>query len=83
MPRLHEGIMRKFDLQRPRIHFLSFGSLVTQGRITFPETGASISALASDYASAAGANPVVSSFDELWAAQLRWITVHRNDGSAR
>jgi phage terminase large subunit-like protein len=41
-------------------------AVMTQNRITFPETGATITALASDYAGAAGANPVVSSFDELW-----------------
>ena len=41
-------------------------AVVTQNRISFPETGATITALASDYAGAAGANPVVSSFDELW-----------------
>jgi phage terminase large subunit-like protein len=40
---------------------------ITQSRITFPHTGAVIQAIGSDYASAAGANPVVSSFDELWA----------------
>jgi hypothetical protein len=40
---------------------------ITQNRISFPETGAVITAIASDYAGAAGANPVVSSFDELWA----------------
>ena len=34
---------------------------------TFPQTGATIQALGSDYAGAAGANPVCSSFDELWA----------------
>jgi phage terminase large subunit-like protein len=39
---------------------------VTQQRITFPQTGAVIQAIGSDYASAAGANPVISSFDELW-----------------
>lgn len=39
---------------------------VTQSRIDFPATGASISALASDYAGAAGANPTISTFDELW-----------------
>jgi hypothetical protein len=46
------------DLQR--------AAVVTQNRISFPEMGATITALASDYAGAAGANPVVSSFDELW-----------------
>ena len=40
---------------------------VTQSRLEFPETGAVISAIGSDYAGAAGANPVISSFDELWA----------------
>jgi len=40
---------------------------ITQARIEFPQTGAVIQAIGSDYASAAGANPVVSSFDELWA----------------
>jgi hypothetical protein len=39
---------------------------VTASRIDFPETGASITAIASDYAGAAGANPTISTFDELW-----------------
>jgi hypothetical protein len=39
---------------------------ITQSRITFPQTGAIIQAIGSDYASAAGAHPVISSFDELW-----------------
>jgi len=41
---------------------------VTSDRVTFPAFGnAVITAIASDYGSAAGANPVISSFDELWA----------------
>jgi phage terminase large subunit-like protein len=40
---------------------------ITQYRVDFPQTGATIQALGSDYAGAAGANPVCSSFDELWA----------------
>jgi phage terminase large subunit-like protein len=40
---------------------------ITANRISFPETGAVIQAIGSDYASAAGANPNISSFDELWA----------------
>jgi hypothetical protein len=40
---------------------------VTADTITFPETGATITALASDYAGAAGANPAIVVFDELWA----------------
>ena len=39
---------------------------ITQQRISFPQTGAVIQAIGSDYAGAAGANPVISSFDELW-----------------
>jgi phage terminase large subunit-like protein len=40
---------------------------VTSSKIEFPSTGATITALASDYASAAGANPTITVFDELWA----------------
>jgi hypothetical protein len=41
---------------------------VTADKITFPAIGgAAISAIASDYQSAAGANPTISCFDELWA----------------
>ena len=39
---------------------------ITQNRIVFPQTSAVITALGGDYASAAGAAPVISSFDELW-----------------
>ena len=39
---------------------------ITQSRIEFPQTGAVIQAIGSDYAGSAGANPVISSFDELW-----------------
>ena len=40
---------------------------ITQDRIVFPAiSNATIIAVASDAASAAGANPVISSFDELW-----------------
>ena len=40
---------------------------ITQSKVEFPETGVTITAIASDYAGAAGANPTISSFDELWA----------------
>jgi hypothetical protein len=40
---------------------------LTDEKITMRATGAMITALASEYASAAGANPSVSCFDELWA----------------
>jgi Terminase large subunit, ATPase domain len=39
---------------------------ITADRITFPAFDASIVAIASDAASAAGGNPVISCFDELW-----------------
>jgi phage terminase large subunit-like protein len=39
---------------------------VTAKQIEFPFCGGSIQAIASDYAGAAGTNPVISVFDELW-----------------
>lgn len=42
-------------------------AVITKDRIDFPSTGSFIQALSSDYASAAGANPTISVFDELWA----------------
>ena len=39
---------------------------VRQNIITFPNTGATIRAIASDHAGAAGGHPTISSFDELW-----------------
>jgi phage terminase large subunit-like protein len=42
---------------------------VTADKITFLSTGAMISAIASDYVGAAGANPTVTVFDELWGYQ--------------
>jgi phage terminase large subunit-like protein len=40
---------------------------ITQYKITFPTFNATIQAIASDAGSAAGSNPVISCFDELWA----------------
>jgi phage terminase large subunit-like protein len=40
---------------------------ITANKIEFPSPGATITAIASDYAGAAGSNPTVSCFDELWA----------------
>lgn len=40
---------------------------ITNSKIEFLSTGATIMALASDYAGAAGANPTITVFDELWA----------------
>ncbi len=39
---------------------------ITQSKIEFASTGATITALANDFAGAAGANPVITAFDELW-----------------
>jgi phage terminase large subunit-like protein len=40
---------------------------LTADRITFPAIGATIAAIASDFASAAGGNQSIACFDELWA----------------
>ena len=50
---------------------------ITQARIVFPETGATIQAISGDAASVAGAAPLISSFDELWGytserSRRRW-----------
>ena len=45
---------------------LSADATVTQQKIVFASTGATIAAIATDYSTAAGANPVISVFDELW-----------------
>ena len=42
-------------------------ALITKDKIEFPVSGSFIQAISSDYASAAGANPTISVFDELWA----------------
>jgi hypothetical protein len=39
---------------------------ITSDRISFPALDATIVAIASDAASAAGGNPTISTFDELW-----------------
>jgi hypothetical protein len=41
-------------------------SKISSDRITFAATGATVRALASDFASAAGGHPTISVFDELW-----------------
>jgi len=50
---------------------------ITANKIEFPSTGATITAIASDYAGAAGSNPTITVFDELWGyvserAQRLW-----------
>ncbi len=46
---------------------LKDGAKITANRIEFTSTGATIIAIANDYAGAAGANPTIVAFDELWA----------------
>jgi phage terminase large subunit-like protein len=45
---------------------LKASTKITANKIEFSSTGATISAIASDYAGAAGANPTLIVFDELW-----------------
>ena len=45
---------------------LAADATVTQSKITFATGSATITAIASDYAGAAGANPTITAFDELW-----------------
>lgn len=40
---------------------------ITANRIEFPARGSFIQAIATDYAGAAGSNPTITCFDELWA----------------
>ena len=47
---------------------LSSEVVITANKVAFPALGATIIALASDYAGAAGGNPTISCFDELWAS---------------
>ena len=46
---------------------LADDATVISDKITFGSTGATITAIAHDYAGAAGGNPTISVFDELWA----------------
>jgi hypothetical protein len=45
---------------------LSLDATITSNKIEFGSTGSTIIAIASDYAGAAGANPTITVFDELW-----------------
>ena len=45
---------------------LASAAVITASKIEFPEIGATIIAIASDAPGAAGANPVITVFDELW-----------------
>ena len=72
--RVFQQVARMLDPRRTKQSRLA---KITNNVITFPSTGARTTALASDYASAAGANPTITVFDELWAytserAQRLW-----------
>ncbi len=49
-----------------KVSALKNSARITANKIEFPTTGATITALASEYAGAAGANPTITIFDELW-----------------
>jgi phage terminase large subunit-like protein len=66
---LEQSISRVFTMVRRIIEaspLLRAIARITTDRIAFPSMDASIIALASDAASAAGANPTITCFDELW-----------------
>jgi phage terminase large subunit-like protein len=66
---LEQSVGRVFEACRRIVEcspYLKREANVTAKNISFPATGATITAIASDYAGAAGSNPTISSFDELW-----------------
>src|SRR5262249_46884147 len=66
---LEQAQGRVFEMIRRIVEaspFLRRDAKVTGDRITFASTGATVRALASDFASAAGGHPTISVFDELW-----------------
>jgi Phage Terminase len=66
---LEQAQSRVFEMCRRIVEatpLLQSDSRITANRITFEWNGATITALASDYASAAGGHPTISVFDELW-----------------
>jgi phage terminase large subunit-like protein len=66
---LEQAQGRVFEAVRKIVELCSWlrsSAKITQTQIRFPATGATITAIASDYAGAAGANPIISCFDELW-----------------
>jgi hypothetical protein len=61
--RVFEAVKRIVE----RSPILAAEAKVTSDKITFPDIGATVTAIAADYAGAAGGNPTISCFDELWA----------------
>jgi hypothetical protein len=67
---LEQSIGRVFQAVKSIVEaspLLKSEAKITQDRITFPSIGATITAVASDFAGAAGGNANVASFDEAWA----------------
>jgi phage terminase large subunit-like protein len=60
--RIFQAIARIIEAS-PKLQSLA---KIGASKIEFPATGASITAIASEYAGAAGANPSITVFDELW-----------------
>jgi hypothetical protein len=66
---LEQAVSRVFTMVRRIVEaspLLRSIARITSDRIVFPALDASIIALASDAASAAGGNPTITCFDELW-----------------
>jgi phage terminase large subunit-like protein len=61
--RVHQAVRRIVE-SSPELRGIT---RILSDKIEFPLSGTTIAALASDYASAAGSNPTLSVFDELWA----------------
>jgi Phage Terminase len=67
---LEQAMSRVFEMVRRIVEaspLLRQEARITANRIVFEASGATITCLASDYASAAGGHPVISVFDEAWA----------------
>jgi phage terminase large subunit-like protein len=66
---LEQAMSRVFEVCKRIIEaspLLRASAKVSADRIAFPATHATITCLASDYASAAGGHPTIAIFDELW-----------------
>jgi Phage Terminase len=66
---LEQAVSRVFTMVRRIVEaspLLHSGAKIIAERISFPALGATITAIGADYAGAAGANPTITCFDELW-----------------
>ena len=64
--RLKTACSRAFAASSRRRRCCANEARITADKITFSATGATITALATDYTGAAGAHPTITVFDELW-----------------